>query len=95
MARKTFHHLAVGDEVAVEHYRWTGGADEEIVSSQTGTVVTVFKRRLDIRFIEDLWEGSAEGGTWMHGQFSRQSGYRWGSGEDDYRISPKHAEKKA
>ena len=91
MARKTYHHLTAGETVAVEHYRWTSDGGERVMETVDGEVTKVLKSRVEIRFAWITDKGRAI--TWQ--QFSRQGGQRWGAEEDDYRISPKHAQVKA
>jgi hypothetical protein len=88
MARKTYHHLQVGDAVTLEHYV-PEGTDVRVEALIMGTVTKVLHTRVEIRF---QWQ--RDNGTFfeMHQLFSRQGGQRWGA--DDYRIHPGHAQTK-
>lgn len=99
MARKTFHHLQVGDVVTLEHYRWTGDTSEtDVLEEAQGVVVRVLSRRVEIRFQMRMWKQDV---PWdqqrtyetIH-HFSRQGGQRWGAEEDDYRIKKTHSRRK-
>ena len=92
MARKTYHHLQVGDEVTLEHFSWlTPDGSEAILGTTSGVVIKVLKSRVAIQYTE-----SSDGNICrvVVEQFSRQGGQRWGAGDEDWRIAPKHAKPK-
>ena len=97
MARKTYHHLAEGDEIILQHYQWVG-TSEEVLEEVPGRVARVLKSRVEIEFDMRVWTPDTPWNeqetftTFQH--FSRQGGQRWGAGGDDYHIHPRHAQKK-
>lgn len=89
MARKTFHHLPIGDAVLVERVLWDGKSEDLLVESSTmGTVVEVLKNRLVLR-VPHL-------GAQARVVISMQSGMEWGSEIEHgcYRIAPSMARSK-
>lgn len=83
MARKTYHHLNVGDYVVVERVVWDGQSNDLTVTEQftRGKVIEVGVKQVKITLD---WKGTT-------GSFSRQGGQEWGCGLDGWRIAPAHA----
>lgn len=90
MARKTYHHLRMGDHVVVETMSWDPGEGECIEEQVTGKVTWVGKSRVKVLHL-------VQGGRFTsESSFSMQGGQEWGSsaGISWVRLSPAHARKK-
>lgn len=86
MARKTYHHLNVGDFVVVERVEWDGSSHDLTVKEQYTYAEVKHVGAKQVKITVD-WKGT-------ECSFSRQGGQEWGSSLDGWRIAPAFAQPK-
>lgn len=90
MARKTFHHLKVDDDVVLKRMSWDPGDGERVEEQIHGKVSHKGTSRLKVKY-------PVSGGRFAsESSFSMQGGQEWGTsaGIEWLRISPAHARPK-